>query len=306
MPDRSQNHQILAQLRGQLDQLNDSTHRLDGQSETVISSGCPDLDHILPQGGFRPGQLIEWLSAYPGSGAFSWALQSCRMQTTGDQSEKKQSIVIIDLDHTFYPPAAGGLGIDLERLVVVRPKNATDAMWALDQALRCPAVVATCATLPRLAPRDFRRLQLAAEQGNTLGHLLRPLSVRGQPSWSDLQLRVQPRGTPGTTDPNIGPPISTARKSTARKQSRHQALRTWHLELLRCRGGRAGATVEVTGSIATGDWLSSSDPACSSVSHVTPSPSSCHEQSNTQKPSNALHLAAELARPTTARRASRA
>lgn len=293
MPDRSQNHQILAQLRGQLDQLND-THRMDGQTETVISSGCPDLDRILPQGGFRSGQLIEWLSAYPGSGAFSWALQSCRMQTMGPQAEKKQSIVVIDLDHTFYPPAASGLGIDLARLVVVRPKNATDALWALDQALRCPAVAATCATLPRLAPRDFRRLQLAAEQGNTLGHLLRPLSVRGQPSWSDLQLRVQPLATSRTIAASTGPPIASARK-----QPRHQAARTWHLELLRCRGGRAGAAVEVTGNIATGHWLSSTN-------HAKPITGSRHEKPNPLHKSNALHLATELARPATARRANRA
>lgn len=294
MPDRSQNHQILAQLRGQLDQLND-TQRLDFQTET-ISSGCPDLDHILPQGGFRFGQLVEWLSAYPGSGAFSWALQSCRMQTTGRQAEKKQSIVVIDLDHTFYPPAALGLGVDLERLVVVRPKNATDAMWALDQALRCPAVAATCAALPRLAPRDFRRLQLAAEQGNTLGHLIRPLSVRGQPSWSDLQLRVQPMATVRTIDPDIGTPIASARKQP------RQAARTWHLELLRCRGGRAGAAVQVTGNIATGHWLSSTNlsPNESSIT------GSCHEKSNPRNESNVMHLATELARPATARRANRA
>ncbi len=67
---------------------------------------------------------------------------------------------------------------------------------ALDQALRCPAVAAVVAWPEsldgKLDGRTFRRLQLAAEQGGGLGLLIRPESVRSQPSWADVRLLVEP------------------------------------------------------------------------------------------------------------------
>ena len=63
----------------------------------------------------------------------------------------------------------------------------------MDQCLRCPAVAAVWTRLATIDPRDFRRLQLAAEEGDTLGLLLREPALRGQPSWSDLQLLVMAR-----------------------------------------------------------------------------------------------------------------
>ena len=64
---------------------------------------------------------------------------------------------------------------------------ARDELWALDQALRCPGVSAVWTWIDRLDPPAFRRLQLAAETGRTLGLLVRPASVRGRPTWSDVQ-----------------------------------------------------------------------------------------------------------------------
>lgn len=296
--------QVLADLRVKL--TNIEQHQAAGATTDATSSGCNALDAILPRGGFQRGQLIEWLSPYAGSGAMSWALQSCKLLADGGP----QSIVVIDLEQTFHPPAAFGMGVDLERLVVVRPKNAADAIWALDQSLRNPAVAAACATLPRLDPRDFRRLQLAAEQGNTTGHLLRPLSVRGQPSWADFQLLVQPRR-------------SCTSKKPASESSRH---RTWHLELVRCRGGRPGAVVHVAGDITTGRWQPVTTPPLlsrqphqeSPLSNSVPSRNQLHDSERRHEKSNAVQrskaittpdtvrLAAELARSANSRRATRA
>ena len=100
-------------------------------------------------------------------------------------------LVVIDRRQTFYPPAAAAWGIDLDRLIVVHPQNARDELWAAVQALRSPAVAAMWATIDRLDSRAFRRLQLAAQAGRTLGVLVRPASARGQPSWADVTLEVE-------------------------------------------------------------------------------------------------------------------
>jgi hypothetical protein len=38
----------------------------------------------------------------------------------------------------------------------------------------------------------FRRWQLAAERGGSIGLLARPLTARSRPSWADVQLMVTP------------------------------------------------------------------------------------------------------------------
>ena len=117
--------------------------------------------------------------------------------------------MILDSSGWFYPPAAAAWGIDLRRLIWLRPHDEAGALWAFDQALRCRAVAAAWAWLPRLESRWFRRFQLAAESSGSLGLLLRPAHVRGQPSWAEIQLGVQPQ-----------PDSSRWR---------------WRVELLRCR-----------------------------------------------------------------------
>jgi hypothetical protein len=98
---------------------------------------------------------------------------------------------VIDRRQTFYPPAAAAWGIDLARLLVIHPRTARDELWAAVESLRSPAVAAVWAEIERLDNRAFRRLQLAAHAGRTLGLLLRPASVRGQPSWADVRLEVR-------------------------------------------------------------------------------------------------------------------
>src|SRR5437879_823888 len=90
-------------------------------------------------------------------------------------------------DERPIPSGTVAWGIDLSAVLVLRPANEADALWALDQALRCPGVGAVWAVCDRLDVRDSRRLQLAAECGGTLGLFIRPARLRGQPTWADVQ-----------------------------------------------------------------------------------------------------------------------
>lgn len=190
--------------------------------KAVISSGCPSLDQALPEKGFRSGTLVEWLAAGDGSGAAMLALlaasQACRQEG---------AVVVLDRTGEFYPPAAVGLGIEPRRLIVVYPGSKADHDWALDQSLRCSAVAAVVAWPDALGGtldgRTFRRLQLAAEEGGSLGLLIRPETVRRQPSWADVRLLVEPL-------------------PTAAPYAQRRRLRVF---LLRCRGGASERQVKV-------------------------------------------------------------
>ena len=183
-----------------------------------ISSGCVPLDRLLPEGGFRRAALAEWLSAGEGSGATTLALAAAR-QACRDGG----ALVVLDRRREFYPPAAVRLGIEPEELIVVQAGSQADEHWALDQTLRCRGVAAVLAWPERLDGRTFRRLQLAAEEGGGLGLLIRPLVARGEPSWADVRLLVEPL----PAEPLL---------------SRKRRLR---IHLLRCRGGAAGRSIDL-------------------------------------------------------------
>ena len=156
-------------------------------STTVLSSGSLELDAILPGGGFLPGQLIEWLGEGHGSGAGSLALQAAWQAVSPGGM-----LAILDRAQRFFPPAASALGMDLDRLLLLRCKSAEEEFWALDQLLRSPEIAAAWAPLGPCNDRHFRRLQLSAEQGGTLGCLVRSSRMLGKPSWAHLQLLVRP------------------------------------------------------------------------------------------------------------------
>lgn len=138
------------------------------------------LDGLLPGNSFRRGTLIEFLG-----GGTTLALLVAR------QSLRTDGVVVaIDAARRFYPPGAARLGIDLDRLIVLQPQTPD---WFVCQALACPAVDAVVCWPSRVGSVMFRRWQLAAERGGSVGLLIRPQTARGSPSWADLRILVQPR-----------------------------------------------------------------------------------------------------------------
>jgi protein ImuA len=167
---------------------------LEAVDDCGMTTGCESLDRLLPGGSLRTGMLIELLSADRGSGAGALAMHFAKQAV----AETRGCLVVTDRWRRFYPPAAVARGIETKDLIVVRSSDATvmssgEELWALDQALRCTGVGVVLAWIDKVEPLAFRRLQLAAETGQTLALLLRPTCVRAQPTWSDVQLMVRPR-----------------------------------------------------------------------------------------------------------------
>ena len=175
-----------------LQQLAKSIHAIETAKWTkvnsAISTGSPVLDAALPGGGYHPGSVVEWVSHAPGDGGLTLALLAAKAA----MGEHKHA-VIVDPQQQFYPPAAKALGVAVERLIVLHPSNTADAMWSFDQSLRCPALAAVIAWQDKINDINARRLQLAAEQGCTLGLLLRRADrIVGQPTWTELTWQVRP------------------------------------------------------------------------------------------------------------------
>lgn len=158
---------------------------------TTVSCGV-ELDRAWPEEGLRRGSLVEWLGETEGCGWGTFAFAAaCQAAAEGG------TLAIVDREGTFFPPAAAALGIDLTEIVVVRPTDDREALWAFDQALRCPAVSVVWGRVETLPGRSYRRLQLSAEEGGTIGFLLRSTRTLSQPSWCDFALAVRSLPTGG-------------------------------------------------------------------------------------------------------------
>jgi protein ImuA len=177
--------QVVAQLQAQLRRWEEAKR----PAVTIrTSTGCVQIDRLLPAGGVTRGTLIEWLADGEGSGAMWLALVAAIKACQGHGP-----LLVIDGRQTFHPPAAMAAGMDLQRLIVVRPATARDETWALDQSLRSTGVGAVLCLTDRLRQRAARRLQLAAEASGGVGFLVRPASVRCEPCWAAVRLLVEPR-----------------------------------------------------------------------------------------------------------------
>src|SRR3954471_12724977 len=78
-----------------------------------LSTGCAALDDLLPDRGFRPGTLVEWLAA-AGAGAIGMSLVAAQ-----SACRASKALVVIDPARQFYPLAAANLQVDLARTIVV-------------------------------------------------------------------------------------------------------------------------------------------------------------------------------------------
>ena len=212
--------QIVAALQQQMRRV-ENAHHLQCEG---LTTGIAALDRLLPQGGFTRAALVEWLGQ-PGAGASTLALLAAR-----EACREGGALVAIDRPRRLYPPAAARLGIDLERLIVVRPQTQADERWAVHQALSCPAVAAVLCWPEKLDDRTARRWQLAAERGKSLGLLVRPEQALAQPAWSEVRLLV--RGLPVRGGPAEG----------------NRRLR---VEVVHCRGAGAEKCVELEFDDAT-------------------------------------------------------
>jgi len=152
----------------------------------TVSSGFDELDALLA-GGWPQGALTELIMPRQGIGALRLLMPALAQLSRDDRW-----ICWVAPPHIPYAPALVSAGIDLSRVLLGRPWGRQDGLWALEQSLRsgnCGAVLAW----PTLEDSvTLRRLQLAAEAGNTLGFLFRSQRHVRHPSPAALRLQLEP------------------------------------------------------------------------------------------------------------------
>jgi len=151
----------------------------------TIPSGHAALDRELPEGGWPSGVLIELLTQQAGIGEMQLLQPAlCRAGS--------RAIALVQPPH---PPQAAAWAVEhfpVARLLWVKSKRAADALWAAEHILRNGSCSALVLWEAQVRTESLRRLQLAAQAGDTVVWLVRPLAAAQDASPAPLRLALRP------------------------------------------------------------------------------------------------------------------
>ena len=168
----------------------------------TLRTGVEEVDALLPSGGFPLGQALE-LCGEVASGRTSLALRA-----VASAHRERRLCAWVDGPKELYPPAAAAMGVDLSRLLIVRPKQQSQLAWTAVQLARSGAFACVVLDLTqglgatgrssglRLSLAEGKKLADAAFRGGTL---LLLLSSPSAPADGVTRMRTEALGPEGTS-----------------------------------------------------------------------------------------------------------
>lgn len=187
---------------------------------SVFDLGLGPIRDALPEGIFPVGCVHEFISTQAEEVAathgFVSGLLSGIMHTHG-------AVFWISSCLALFPPALKSFGISPDRFVFIDLTNEKQVLWCMEEALKCGALAAVVGEINDISFVESRRLQLAVEQSQVAGFVLRNRCLKETTTACVSRWRIRPSMSSGLEDglPGIGYP-------------------TWRVELLRMRHGKAG------------------------------------------------------------------
>jgi hypothetical protein len=156
----------------------------------TLPSGYPELDALLPGGGWPAARLTEIAVERWGSGELALLVPLLVRLSADEAPTERHWIAWISPPFLPYAPALAAAGIDIGRLLLVRAGDDAATLWAAEQALRSCSCRLVLAWAGQAGATGLRRLQLAAEAGGTTLILFRPLAALAAPSAAALRLSL--------------------------------------------------------------------------------------------------------------------
>ena len=176
-----------------------------GRAAPVVApaqpTGWPELDAVLPAGGWPDGALSEILLPADGVGELRLLMPTlARLTQTGRP--------VLLVAPPYAPCVAGwrARGVDMAQVEIVSVVHERQVPWAAEQSLRAGCCSAVLLWPKQADERQLRRLQVAADSGRSLAFVFRdrrhaeqasPAALRIEIETSPAQLRVRKcRGGP--------------------------------------------------------------------------------------------------------------
>jgi protein ImuA len=231
---------VLTALRAELRRLEGAGRR----ESAAAPIGVPALERGLPGGGLARGALHE-IVAGPGGAAAAEGFAASLLAGLA----RHGPVLWCTGTGELYGPGLARLGLTPDRLVLVRARRPADLLWAMEEGLKTPGLVAVLGEPKALDLTASRRLQLAAEGSGVTCLVLR----REQEGNSAAVTRW--RVTPVPSGPALGSDERDFGLARAR----------WQVELIRCRGADWAA-----GEAGHGVWLMEEGDASGAVPVAVP------------------------------------
>lgn len=150
-------------------------------------TGHAALDAALPSGGWPEAALSEILIAGQGVGELQLVWPTlARLTTAGER------VVLVAPPYVPYPQAWQNAGVDLRQLSIIQASD-REALWAAEQCLRSGSCGAVLCWPQQADDRALRRLQVAAETGQTLAFAYRSIKDAINPSPAALRIAIDSR-----------------------------------------------------------------------------------------------------------------
>jgi len=156
-----------------------------------IDTGHAALSAQLPGGGWPTGTLVDLLIQQPGIGEL-------RLLRPALAEVARRRVVLLQPPHPPQALALAALGVPPSQLIWLRAGQTADALWAAEQVLRSGSCGALLfwpghAGQNHVRADSLRRLHLAAQAGETLFFLMRPLAACQDASPAPLRLALRPQ-----------------------------------------------------------------------------------------------------------------
>lgn len=152
------------------------------------STGFHELDGMLYDHGWPADGLSELLCDTYGIGELRLLAPALARLS----QNQERWIIWIKPPFIPYAPALRQVGINIDKVLLIHPKNHREALWALEQALKTGTASAALAWLneSELKTSDIKRLQIAAKHGKTWTNIFRPSSAANRASMAELRILV--------------------------------------------------------------------------------------------------------------------
>ena len=192
-----------------------------------VAMGLGPIELAFPNACFPVAGIHEFISMEPEAVAATSGFIAGLMAML---KKDKRPCVWISTSRKLFPPALKIFGIEPDQIIFIDLQKEKDCPWVMEEVLKCNGIAVVVAEMPEISFTTSRRLQLATEQSQVTGFIMRnhPRNLNANACMSRWRITPLPTELEESM-PGIGFP-------------------RWKVELLKIRNGKPGEwTIEWSG-----------------------------------------------------------
>ena len=189
-------------------------------NNNVVDMGLGLIKEAFPNASFPLGAVHEFLSYGSETAAASSGFIAGLLAPL---TESGGASLWISSSRSLFPGGLKNFGIQPDRFIFIDLQKEKHVIWAIEEALKCPALSTVVGELQEINFTSSRRLQLAVEQSQVTGFILRKNPRNLNTTACVSRWRITPLQSESADGlPGMGFP-------------------KWKVELLRIKNGRSGS-----------------------------------------------------------------